>query len=274
MPVAPRDLTNAALEKTQALGADLAGVVSLQALMAGPSYQIQPLLPSWNGVGAGHPGRPPQPEGPARPQSLIVLGVAHPANQPELDWWRADLPSRTLGNMELSRIARSLAAWLGNVHGVTAWDLAYHVERGGVYLKDAAALAGLGVVGRNNLFLAPGLGPRVRLRAMAVAADLAPTPASDYDPCDGCSEPCRRACPQNALSGRALPQSSLEKAGADAPAHLPARDGSYERLLCNQQMEADIAAGRETRSVHGGLPVKEVRYCRRCEMACPAGRTS
>ena len=259
------------------MGADLAGVVSWQALMSGPSYQIQPLLPSWNGVGAGHPGRPPEPEGPARPRSVIVLGVAHPAKRPELDWWRADLPSRTLGNVELARIVHSLSAWLGQAHGVTAWDLAYHVERGGVYLKDAAALAGLGVIGRNNLFLAPGLGPRVRLRAVAVAADLAanlaPTPASDYDPCDGCSEPCRQACPQEALSGHALPQRALERAGDEAPAHLPARDGSYERLRCNQQMTADIAAGRETSPVHGGRPVKEVRYCRRCEMACPAGRT-
>ena len=276
--MAPIDLTNAALAQAHALGADLAGVVSWPALMSSPSYQIQPLLPSWNGVGAGHPGRPPQPEGPARPRSVIVLGVAHPAKRPELDWWRADLPSRTLGNMELARIARSLAAWLGQAHGVTAWDLAYHVERGGVYLKDAAALAGLGVIGRNNLLLAPGLGPRVRLRAVAVAADLAvnlaPHPGLGLrPPATAAPSPAARPAPRKPCPAMLCPRAPWSGPEKTPPAHLPARDGGYERLRCNQQMTADIAAGRETSPIQGGRPVKEVRYCRRCEMACPAGRT-
>jgi epoxyqueuosine reductase len=268
----PQDLTRTVVAQAKALGADLAGIASWQALMAGPSYKIQPFLPTWGGVGAGHPGRPPEPEGPAQPRSVIVLGVAHPTKKPEMDWWRNDLPSRTLGNVELARVAGGLAAWLEEAHGVTAWDLAYHVERGGVFLKDAAVLAGLGVVGRNNLFLAPGLGPRVRLRAVAVGEALASTPASDYDPCDGCDEPCRAACPRDALAGQALAPEALERAGSAALEQLPARDGSYERQICNRQMEADIAAGRVITPADGGRSYKEVRYCRRCEIACPAGR--
>ena len=71
-------LTDVALAQARALGADLAGAASWAEVMAGPSYAIQPLMPPWDGVGAGHPGRPPAPDGPAQPQSLVVVGVAIP----------------------------------------------------------------------------------------------------------------------------------------------------------------------------------------------------
>jgi epoxyqueuosine reductase len=259
-------LTEDLLLQARRAGADLAGVADWERVLAGPSYAIQPLLDSWDGVGAGHPGRPPAPEAPAQAAGLVVVGLAHPADEPELDWWRSHLPSRTQGNERLGAITASLAQWLEREHGVTAWDLAYHVERGGVFLKDAAALAGLGVVGRNNLFLTRDHGPRVRLRALAVAARLSPTAGDGWDPCPGCDEPCRQACPQGALAGRALGP------GVAGPEQLPARDGAYERGLCNRQMEEDIAAGVETPRPEGGRPYKEVHYCRRCELACPAGR--
>jgi epoxyqueuosine reductase len=262
-----QELTRAALRQARSLGADLAGAADWRAVAAGPSQEIQPALAEWEGVGAGHPGRPPAPEHPGSPESLLVVGLAHPADRPELDWWRAHLPSRTQGNELLAEITAGLASWLQQEHGVKAWDLAYHVERGGVFLKDAAVLAGLGVVGRDNLFLCPEHGPRVRLRALAVEAPLAPGEPLDWDPCPGCDEPCRQACPQQALQGRALPP------GAPAPARLPARDGAYERGLCNLQMEADIAQGRQVPRPGGGSPSKEVHYCRRCELACPAGRS-
>jgi len=42
------------------------------------------------------------------------------------------------------------------------------VEKGGVYLKDAAVVAGQGGVGKNNLLLDRRWGPRVRLRAVLI----------------------------------------------------------------------------------------------------------
>ena len=200
-------LTDVALAHARALGADLAGAASWAEVMAGPSYAIQPLMPSWDGVGAGHPGRPPAPDGPAQPQTLVVVGVALPANRLALDWWRSDIPSRTQGNVILARIVNGLARWLRETHGVMAWDLAYHVERGGIFLKDAAVAAGLGTVGANNLFLAPALGPRVRLRAVAVAVALAPprhhraTNPARSAPC-----PAARLAPRTPLVARPWPQ--------------------------------------------------------------------
>jgi len=258
----PESATQQIIKQARNLGADIAGAASWRQVAAGPSYAIQPLLPRWGGVGVGQPrGEPVK-----RAASLIVVGMAHPGGKPELDWWRSDLPSRTLGNVELARITKALAGWLGEEWGVAAWDLAYHVERGGVFLKDAAVSAGLGVVGLNNLFLCPEFGSRVRLRALAVDMALAPAPASAWDPCRDCPRPCRQACPQNALQGHALAP------GLEGPENLPARDGAYERGLCNQQMEADIEAGKTFKGPGKEKPFKQVRYCRRCELVCPAGR--
>jgi epoxyqueuosine reductase len=50
-------------------------------------------------------------------------------------------------------VSEELADWLFRTHKVRAQSLPYHVEKGGVYLKDAAVYAGLGVVGKNNLLL-------------------------------------------------------------------------------------------------------------------------
>ncbi|MCB2188335.1 MAG: hypothetical protein KQJ78_18095 [Deltaproteobacteria bacterium] len=248
-------------QKARSLGADAAGLAAWPSLVAGPSPALEPQLAPYDGVGsasapAGKAARP-------APASLLVVALAHPVGRRELDWWQEHLPRRTQGNQILADITLGVAAWLAERHGITAWDLPYHPGRGGVYLKDAAVLAGLGCVGRNNLFLAPGHGPRLRLRALALSVALPPDPPSAYDPCDGCRAPCREACPQQALA-RPLFQ------GLAAPDHLPARDGSYDRLRCNRQMQADIAAGRQVTPPGLKHPVKQVRYCRRCELACLA----
>jgi len=262
----PQELTQAVLARARDLGADLAGVAGWDRVRTGPSYAVQPFLRDWHGVGAGHPGRAPGPALSFAPASLVVVGLSHPEDKPKLDWWQSHIPSRTLGNVKLAAITTGLADWLSSEHGVAAVDLAYHVERGGVFLKDAAVLAGLGVVGRNNLFLCPEFGPRVRLRALAVEARLEPGEPLAWDPCVGCAASCHAVCPSQALAsgGRVWPMG--------APANLPGRDGSYERVRCNQQMEADIAAGREVTPPGRDKPCKQVRYCRRCELACPVGR--
>jgi epoxyqueuosine reductase len=168
--------------------------------------------------------------------SVLVLALAHPVDEPELDWW--GVKGGTEGNRRLMGISRRVVRWLRRERGVQARDLPYHVERGGVLLKDVAALAGLGAVGRNNLLVTGTLGSRVRLRALQVEHALAPTGPSTLDPCAGCDAPCRAACPRGALS-----------------------DDGYSRARCAEQMAAD-----EARPVEG-----LVRYCRACDLACPVG---
>jgi epoxyqueuosine reductase QueG len=70
----------------------------------------------------------------------------------------------------------------------------------GLLLKNAAAISGIGFIGRNNLFVSPTLGPRVRLRALVTEAPLVcgiPNPFRQE--CENCLQ-CIEACPAQALS--------------------------------------------------------------------------
>ena len=95
---------------------------------------------------------------------------------------------------------------LAETFEIAAQPLPYHVEKGGIFLKDAAMLAGLGIIGANNLLITPQFGPRVRLRALFLDCELAaPTGPLNFSPCDGCNQPCWEACPQQAfVSGTAI----------------------------------------------------------------------
>ena len=135
-------------------------------------------------------------------------------------------------------------------YGIIARDLAYQVYEGGIFLKDAAALAGLGAIGKNNLLITPEFGPRVRLRALMIDTDVEPTGPIDFAPCETCDMPCMRACPQGAF-----------------------QSGSYDRSLCSEQMEQDKKNGvlsKEADYVNSaGILIK---YCRICEFVCPVAR--
>ena len=184
---------------------------------------------------------------PAEVKSVLVLAQAHPQSEPELDWWDG---RNTEGNRRLMAMADNLKKWCQDELNVTAYPLPYHIEKGGVLLKDAAALAGVGIIGRNNLLLTPSMGPRVRLRALFLNVDLSPSKALDqYKPCDGCDMPCLRVCPRKAF-----------------------QNGSYRRSACMMEMEANRAdsvdAGIKDRN---GVPVAYIKYCRACELSCIAG---
>jgi epoxyqueuosine reductase len=217
-----------------------------------------------------------------RARSVLVVAVAHPPERPELDWWfgRNDPP----GNKLLARIVEGLCDWAGREFGFCAVHLPYHVERGGIYLKDAAVLAGLGCIGRNNLLVTPAHGPRVRLRALTLDVELPPTGPVAFDPCSTCDAPCRAACPQGAFSRGTARGASSCGDGQEAGA------GDFFRPSCEVQMEFDIAAASVevvgamagTASAAPAGPggarapaaretVKVIRYCRACELSCPVG---
>ena len=242
--------------KALALGADLAGLAAVDELRG---LTVEPEPVRW-------------PEG---ARSLLVVAVAHPPERPELDWWfgRIDPP----GNRVLARIVQGLCDWAVSNLGLRTIHLPYHVERGGIYLKDAAVLAGLGCVGLNNLLVTPAFGPRVRLRALALDAALPSTGPSSFDPCAGCGAPCRRACPQSVFATQAeTPSAGISRS---ATVRLPARTGQFSRPACYVQMDRDIDSAAWGDPVAlgapevtaGAAPVKIIRYCRACELSCPVG---
>jgi epoxyqueuosine reductase len=178
-------------------------------------------------------------------ESLLVLAMHHPKKRPELDWFdRGD----TAGNRRLTKISEMLVEWLRDTHDIASQALPYQVERGGVYLKDAACLAGLGVIGNNNLLIHPQWGPGVRLRSILIQEPLPPSRTlEEFDPCHRCPMPCRKGCPKSAFA-----------------------QGRYHRLPCMAQLESD----RENKIEHGredvdGPPLLVTAWCRRCELACP-----
>ncbi|NNK14448.1 MAG: hypothetical protein HKP52_09435 [Desulfofustis sp.] len=183
----------------------------------------------------------------ANASSLLILAMHHPKEKPELDWFDQ---GNTSGNRWLTKISNVLVDWLAGNLGIKAQTLPYQVEKGGVYLKDAACLAGLGVIGKNNLLIHPAWGPNVRLRSVLIQDHLSPsTPLENFNPCYLCTMPCRKACPENALAG-----------------------GKFHRPSCMLQLESD----RENQIESGGEDAEGsshlvTAWCRRCELACPVG---
>lgn len=261
----PRLIANA-----QAFGADVAGVAGVADLKRSPSHRISEKMPEYSGVGTkeaetGRRGIVQWPEGAG---SAVVIGLAHPLDQPELDWWETgESVGNTAGNRLLMRTVSRLAAWLETECGIRCLKIPYHIEHGGVYMKDAAVLAGLGCIGKNNLLVTPRYGPRIRLRVMLTDAALPSMGPIDFDPCADCPMPCRAACPQHAFAERVYSQT------AHGQEELPGRSGVYDRLRCNREMTINNANFEEVGLGGGVRPGRRVRYCRECERVCPAGAT-
>lgn len=216
------------IDKAIEAGASLAGIASVEAIKNSPTYQKLG-LPDW----------------PEDARSALVLALSHPINQPQLDWW--DNRRDSAGNRRLIDICKQVGSWLKEHHQIKHHPLAYAIERGGIYLKDAAALAGIGVIGKNNLLITPEFGPRVRLRAMFINQDLKPTGLIDFNPCEGCRAPCLKACPRKAFP-----------------------DKIYSLPPCDRQMIADVENKTLIDdSTETDQPTWQVKYCRACELSCP-----
>ncbi len=241
------------IEKAKELGASLAGIASVEDLKASKSYEVYAKSPFYEEYDRQSPNyfEFKGVEWREEHKSALVWALVHPASEPVLDWWSMKVPGFTPGNRALRMQSRKLRVWLGEDLGISALSLPYQIEFGGIFLKDTAALAGLGVIGKNNLMVTPEFGTRVRLRGIFMEAELEPTGPIDFDPCNGCDMPCHRACPRDAF-----------------------RSGAFERAFCkeeNDQREADfeILDG----SIMGIEEVSEVvKSCRYCELACPVAQ--
>lgn len=254
------------LEKAWEFGADLAGLAAVADLLDGPSERLFPQMKDHardhfakeittglpHGAVKWHEGE----------ETLLVFAVSHPEEKPELDWWYGEI--NPPGNQLLASIAKKLKDYITEKYpDISVWLKPYHVEKGGVYLKDAAVAAGLGTLGRSNLLITPEFGPRVRLRAIGLGIALPPSSQVKDDPCVGCAAPCRKACPRLAFVEKVY---TTEETGLD---RLPARDGSYYRQLCALEMECNEADAVPSAAPElSDEPLPLILYCRACEFAC------
>lgn len=251
------------IEKAKDFGACAAGIADVEALKASPSHVIYPQVGGYKSfLNDDVPRDAGEVIWPPNAKSAIVVAVEHPEDKPELDWWQEGMKGGTIGNKMLMTIVARITEWLGDEKGLEAQGLPYYIVYGGIFLKDAAVMAGLGCIGKNNMLVTPAYGPRVRLRAALLNIKLAATGPFDFDPCSACDMPCRKNCPQKAFQKKIHTDNPL---GLNA---LPGRSGVYSRRLCKNQMEIDNETARQNQ----GIQARVVKCCRLCETSCPVGK--
>jgi len=171
--------------------------------------------------------------------TVIVLAIW--MEDPILDLW-LNLPSWRLRG-------RPSRAFEDEILRSMSWRLAFQLERKGywadpapyepgLFLKDAGVLAGLGVIGKNNLLITREYGPRIRLRAVSTSAELEPDPILEHDFCRGC-DLCLKACPSNAF-----------------------RTGKYDRATCLDYCHTHLRQ----------VSKHSVLWCMTCSEVCPVGK--
>lgn len=259
--------SSAILRKVKQLGAPLAGFANVEDLKIAPSFTFAPHMPvTGKEISIGESEielDPGEVQWPKYAKSVLVIAIEHPKEKPEMDWWLG-LKSPQ-GNKILMEIVKDLCEWIPEIFNIEVFHFPYHIEHGGIYLKDVAVMAGLGCIGKNNLLVTPDFGPRIRLRAMALSVPMPSTGPIAFDPCGLCENICRKACPQKAFDKK------LYTSDVYSQTILPARDGVYARSICNQQMQKNVNSAKNETAEGFEKPVKTIKYCRNCEMSCPVG---
>lgn len=252
------------LNKARQLGIDLAGFANVEELKVAPSCVFAHKLQRHDKVIGTMELSPGEVKWPKMAKSVLVVAVEHPEDKPELDWWYGQ--SSPSGNKLLVNAVKELCEWIPAQLGIDVFHFPYFIEQGGIYLKDAAVLAGLGSIGRNNMLVTTEFGPRVRLRAMALGIPIPSTGPSGFDPCAQCDDFCRQACPQDAFD------KSIYSPETDNQVTLPGRDGSYSRPICRIQIKKNNDEAEEYTPQGSAKSMRVIKFCRACEWSCPVGK--
>lgn len=257
-------------------GADLAGFVAIASMEQAPTHKLLTRLPIYEVIDFSESDTAVAPEDvpisrcgielPTWAETLLIIALHHPEDKPDLDYFRSSSSGGSEGNLQLIRINNKVIRWLEEKKSIKSRQIPYGIDKGGIGLKDAAVLAGLGVIGKNNLLITPQYGPRVRLRALALQVKLSETGPLDFDPCATCDMPCRKICPRKALDNKIFDPIDY------GMSELPAREGVYDRDACalesDKRIYPDESIPQKGEVASGDLISVS---CRACEFACPVG---
>ena len=242
------------------LGADLAGVASIEAIGQGGVHIDEGLLP-----GA---------------RSVIAIGVG----QRRAALLSADIAMAqhdTLNAYDgVSRVGHALSKHLADA-GHEALTVPAFVPLdmrdgrqgmvGAVDLRGVAVLAGLGWYGQSALLVTARYGPRVRLAAVVTTADIEATPAATSPACPGGCRTCLDACPAGALPGGGR----VDKTACGRVVFKYGLRGllrfARELSTANPAEREELLRGRAMRELWQTF-VSGIYYsCFRCQAVCPVG---
>ncbi|MDJ0912415.1 MAG: hypothetical protein QNI95_02540 [Desulfobacterales bacterium] len=234
--------TSEIITKAESYDGIRAGIVRLNDVLSSPSYQTPQRPRTETQMDDAQVASWPQ-----EAQTVLLLGLRHSDDNPRLDYWES---GDTWGNRRLREISENLKQWLREKYDLAAHPLPYHLEKGGLFLKDAAVLSGIGIIGRSNLLIHPEWGPRIRLRSILLEGKWQLSEVlENFKPCETCKVYCQKACPV-----KAFPK------------------GKFSRPICLKQMNADVANKvPEGEMGDDGQRNLVIKYCRACEFACPVG---
>ena len=150
-------------------------------------------------------------------------------------WKAQNKPSRAFEDEILRGVSLHLSLLLEQ-EGYWA-EPAHYEPR--LYLKEAGVLAGLGVIGKNNLLITEEYGSQIRLRAVNTNVLLKPDSIIvDPDYCRRCNL-CIDSCPANAFN-----------------------TGKYDRDSCLSYCQANLEK----------VSQYSVLWCMKCSSICPIGK--
>jgi epoxyqueuosine reductase len=257
-------------------GADLAGFVNVASMNQTPTHKLLTRLPIYEVIDFSEsettvaadeePTTKCGTELPDWAETLLIIALHHPEDKPELDYFRSSSSGGSEGNLQLIRTNNKVIRWLEEKKAIKSRQLPYGINKGGIGLKDAAVLAGLGGIGKNNMLITPQYGPRVRLRALALQVKLPETGPLDFDPCANCDMPCRQICPRKAFDKQIFAPRDY------GMLELPGREGVYDRETCalesDKRLPPDDFIAPKVEAKYGNIISVS---CRSCEFACPVG---
>lgn len=142
-------------------GATLAGIADMDGLRVSPSHRIYEKIGRYpvENVGKDYnhlpdnefikdheaAQNPPLFSWPRAVKSVLVIGLSHPKDQPELDWWDG---RGTPGNRILIDIIKRTSRQIEEELKVNTRKLHYYVEKGGFFSKMPQCLPVWGVSGK------------------------------------------------------------------------------------------------------------------------------